>query len=60
MAVSPDGVTVVTASKDKSMRIWEKTQEPLVLEEEKDKVRYYFLPEIQQTNVNNFSAFVLI
>lgn len=43
MAVSPDGVTVVTASKDKSLRIWEKTQEPLVLEEEKDKVRYYFL-----------------
>lgn len=38
MAVSPDGVNVLTASTDRSMRIWEKTSEPLVLEEEQEKV----------------------
>lgn len=36
MAVSHDGKYVVTGSHDKSMRIWEKTNEPLVLEDERE------------------------
>ncbi|GFR30150.1 WD repeat-containing protein 3 [Trichonephila clavata] len=36
MSVSPDGMYVVTASKDRSIRTWEKTKEPLVLEEEQE------------------------
>ncbi|GFV08204.1 WD repeat-containing protein 3 [Trichonephila clavipes] len=36
MSVSPDGLYVVTASKDRSIRTWEKTKEPLVLEEEQE------------------------
>ena len=38
MAVSHDGKYVVTGSHDKSMRIWEKTNEPLVLEDERENV----------------------
>ncbi|GBM18224.1 WD repeat-containing protein 3 [Araneus ventricosus] len=36
MAASPDGTFIVTASKDRSIRTWEKTLEPLVLEEEQE------------------------
>ncbi|KAG8197076.1 hypothetical protein JTE90_004343 [Oedothorax gibbosus] len=36
MSVSPDGLAVITASKDRSIRTWEKTTEPLVLEEEQE------------------------
>ena len=38
MAVSNDGKFVVTGSHDKSMRLWEKTSEPLVLEDERENV----------------------
>ena len=37
MAVSNRGEYVVTGSHDKSIRIWEKTDEPLFLEEEREK-----------------------
>lgn len=37
MAVSQRGEYVVTGSHDKSIRIWEKTEEPLFLEEEREK-----------------------
>ena len=40
MAVSHDGKYVVTGSHDKSMRIWEKTNEPLVLEDERENVGF--------------------
>ena len=36
MAVSSDGKFVVTGSHDKSLRIWERTYEPLVLEDERE------------------------
>jgi U3 small nucleolar RNA-associated protein 12 len=36
MAVSHDGKFVVTGSHDKSMRLWEKTNEPLVIEDERE------------------------
>lgn len=36
MAISHDGKYVVTGSHDKSMRVWEKTNEPLVLEDERE------------------------
>ena len=38
MAVSNDGKFVVTGSHDKSMRLWEKTNEPLVLDDERENV----------------------
>jgi U3 small nucleolar RNA-associated protein 12 len=37
LAVSNQGSFVITGSHDKSLRIWEKTDEPLFLEEEREK-----------------------
>ena len=39
LAVSPSGDYVVSSSHDKSLRLWERTREPLILEEEKEMVR---------------------
>lgn len=39
LALSPNGDYVVSASHDKSLRLWERTREPLVLEEEREMVR---------------------
>jgi len=36
MSVSHDGKYVITGSHDKSMRLWEKTNEPLILEDERE------------------------
>jgi U3 small nucleolar RNA-associated protein 12 len=36
LCVSNDGKYVITASHDKSMRLWERTFEPLVLEDERE------------------------
>jgi len=38
LAVSPSGNFVVSSSHDKSLRLWEKTEEPLVLDDEKEMV----------------------
>lgn len=51
LAVSDDGKYVATAGHDRSIRLWERTQEPLVLEDERetereaeaDQVRLLFL-----------------
>lgn len=46
MALSPNGDYVVSASHDKSLRLWERTREPLILEEEREMVRVAsFLPK---------------
>lgn len=39
LAISPSGDYVVSASHDKSLRLWERTREPLILEEERELVR---------------------
>lgn len=39
LAVSPNGDYVVSSSHDKSLRLWERTREPLVLEDEREMVR---------------------
>ena len=39
MAVSPSGDYIVSSSHDKSLRLWERTREPLILEEEREMVR---------------------
>lgn len=39
LAVSPSGDYVVSASHDKSLRLWERTREPLILEEEREMVK---------------------
>ncbi|XP_037094610.1 WD repeat-containing protein 3-like [Pollicipes pollicipes] len=39
MAVSPDGRWVLSSSRDRSLRLWQKTDEPLVLEEEREDER---------------------
>ncbi len=36
--MSPSANFVVTGSHDRSLRLWEKTDEPLVLDEEKEMV----------------------
>ena len=38
MGISNDGKFVVTGSQDKTMRLWEKTNEPLILEDERETV----------------------
>lgn len=46
LALSPNGDYVVSASHDKSLRLWERTREPLILEEEREMVRVAsFLPK---------------
>ena len=42
MCVSNDGKYVVTASHDKSMRLWEKTNEILVLDDERENVNLFY------------------
>lgn len=39
MALSPSGDYVVSSSHDKSLRLWERTREVLILEEEREMVR---------------------
>lgn len=39
LAVSPSGDYIVSSSHDKSLRLWERTREPLILEEEREMVR---------------------
>ncbi|EPY81455.1 WD repeat domain 3 [Camelus ferus] len=39
LAVSPSGDYVVSSSHDKSLRLWERTREPLILEEEREMQR---------------------
>lgn len=39
MAVCPKGRFVVTAGQDRTIRLWEKTLEPLVLEDEREEER---------------------
>ena len=38
LAVSTSGNVVATAAHDKSIRLWQKTHEPLILEEEREMV----------------------
>ena len=33
---------VVTAAHDRSIRLWERTEEPLILDEEKEQVMFFF------------------
>merc|ERR1712038_1823905 len=39
LSISPNGKYVVTSGHDKTLRLWEKTQEPLVLEDERENER---------------------
>ena len=39
LAVSEDGKYVATAGHDRSIRLWQRTQEPLVLEDEREMER---------------------
>ncbi|KAL3481139.1 hypothetical protein BJX99DRAFT_219127 [Aspergillus californicus] len=49
MTMSRSGEFIVTASHDKSIRTWEQTDEPLFLEEEREK-------ELEETYDNNLAA----
>jgi U3 small nucleolar RNA-associated protein 12 len=49
MAISRTGEFIVTASHDKSIRTWEQTDEPLFLEEEREK-------ELEEVYDNNLAA----
>ena len=39
LSISPNGKYVVTSGHDKTLRLWEKTQEPLVLDDERENER---------------------
>lgn len=39
LTISPNGDHIVSSSHDKSLRLWERTREPLILEEEREMVR---------------------
>lgn len=45
LALSPNGDYVVSASHDKSLRLWERTREPLILEEEREMVSCVLPPK---------------
>ena len=38
MSMTNNGMHIVTAAHDRSIRLWERTEEPLILEEEKEQV----------------------
>jgi len=40
LAVSPNGDHVATGSHDRSLRLWERTEEPLFVEEERELVSH--------------------
>lgn len=60
LAVSEDGKYVGTAGHDRSIRLWERTQEPLVLEDERETQReaeadqvcwlFFFVLPLEQNN----------
>ena len=39
MAISPNGRYLISSGHDKTLRLWEKTHEPLVLEDERETER---------------------
>lgn len=39
LTISPSGDHIVSSSHDKSLRLWERTREPIILEEEREMVR---------------------
>lgn len=61
MALSPNGDYVVSASHDKSLRLWERTREPLILEEEREMVRVaFFMPKTTSRLVFSLAGRFLI
>lgn len=40
MSITNNGMHIATASHDRTIRLWERTEEPLILDEEKEEVRY--------------------
>jgi U3 small nucleolar RNA-associated protein 12 len=38
MSMTNNGMHIVTAAHDRSIRLWERTEEPLILDEEKEQV----------------------
>jgi hypothetical protein len=46
MAITSNGMHIVTAAHDRSIRLWERTEEPLILEEEKEQVIIYRIIDI--------------
>lgn len=39
MTITSNGMHIVTAAHDRSIRLWERTEEPLILDEEKEQER---------------------
>lgn len=61
LALSPNGDYVVSASHDKSLRLWERTREPLILEEEREMVRVAsFMPKTTSRLVFSLAGRFLI
>lgn len=44
MAITNNGMHIVTAAHDRSIRLWERTEEPLILDEEKEQVNSGIVP----------------
>ncbi len=40
MSITNNGMHIVTAAHDRSIRLWERTEEPLILDEEKEQVMF--------------------
>ena len=38
MSITNNGMHIVTAAHDRTIRLWERTEEPLILDEEKEQV----------------------
>ena len=57
MSISPNGKYVVTSGHDKTLRLWEKTQEPLVLDDEREIEREK--EEEEQLATGNSEPYIL-
>ncbi|CAM4767347.1 unnamed protein product [Rotaria magnacalcarata] len=47
MSITNNGMHIVTAAHDRSIRLWERTEEPLILDEEKEQVIVVFFLSIE-------------
>lgn len=60
LTISPNGDHLVSSSHDKSLRLWERTREPIILEEEREMVRRTRSTQTIQQHTFVFCFFVCV
>lgn len=57
MSITNNGMHIATAAHDRTIRLWERTEEPLILDEEKEQVIFYVFNE-DHLKVVNFEMMI--